>query len=457
MRIALFVVVLVSIARIQYVFPFLEPFRLALVSLGVATGFAVLSPKAVAWKNLFSTWVGIALAVYGLQTIISAFAGISLGGSATYLIEEFSRTLVATLIFLAGIRAARDLWFFMWAYVLSLGVWGYLAFFRFETSMSGSQVDRLGNLYTFDANDLGVVLLMGTPFIFMLLPTAGRRARFVLWGIVLSVVGTIALTGSRGAFIGAAALGVFMLFTLHEVEVWKRAATVVAAALVLAVAAPKGYWAQMATILDPSEDYNVTEVDGRVEIFKRGITYVADHPFFGVGPENFGRAEIQNPVKRAMVPHMTGIRMVAPHNTYLQVAAELGLIGLAIWLYILGRCFFESYGLRKRLPKRWKKGTQEERFLYAAGYFFPVCFIGFAVPSTFVSFAYAAPPFLLFAYYGAYIRVLKDRMEMERRRLPQPGRRSGAPPLHGGGVRAGGRGPGVPGGPPPAGPLVPGR
>jgi O-antigen ligase len=443
MRIALFVVVLVSIARIQYVFAFLAPFRLALVSLAVATGFAVLSPKAVAWKNLFSTWMGVAMGVYGFQTIVSAFAGISLGGSATYLIEEFSRTLVATFIFLAGIRAARDLWFFMWAYVVSMGVWVYLAFFRFETTSQGSAVDRLSDLYTFDANDLGVVLLMGIPFIFMLLPTAERRVRLVLGGILFGVLATLALTGSRGAFIGAAALGVFMLFTLHEVQVWKRVAAVVGAVVVLALAAPPGYWTQMSTILDPSEDYNVTDVDGRVEIFKRGITYIADHPFFGLGPENFGRAEIQNPVKRAMVPHMTGIRMVAPHNTYLQVAAELGLVGLCIWLYILGRGFFESYALRKRLPKRWKKGTQEERFLYAAGYFFPVSFLGFAVPSTFVSFAYAAPPFLLFAYYGAYIRVLEDRLRTERRRRPPPIRRGAAPPL--------------PGGARPPGPLVPRR
>lgn len=444
MRLALFLVVLVNIARIQYVFPFLAPFRLALLSLAVATGFAVLSPKAVAWKNLFSTWMGVAMGVYGFWTIVASFFGISLGGSATYLIEEFSRTLVATFIFLAGIRAAQDLWFFMWAYVLSMGVWVYLAFFRFETSSQGSQVNRLGNLYTFDANDLGVVLLMGIPFIFMLLPTADRRQRLVIFGILLGVVGTLALTGSRGAFLGAAALGAFMLFTLHEVEVWKRVGTVVAAGLILLVAAPQGYWQQMSTILDPSEDYNVTDVDGRVEIFKRGVTYVADHPVFGLGPENFGRAEIANPVKRAMVPHMTGIKMVAPHNTYLQVAAELGIVGLMIWMYILGRGFFESYGLRKRLPKRWKKGTQEERFLYAAGYFFPVSFIGFAVPATFVSFAYAAPPFMLFAYYGAYIRVLEDRLKAERKRRPQPNRRRMPGPPR----------PPVSEGPGPQGPLV---
>ncbi len=416
MRVALFVVVLVSIARIQYVFPFLAPFRLALVSLAVATGFAVLSPKAVAWKNLFSTWVGVALAVYGLQTIVSAFFGISLGNSATYLIEEFSRTLVATLIFLAGIRVVQDLWFFMWAYVLSMGVWVYLAFFRFETSSQGSQAERLGNLYTFDANDLGVVLLMGLPFVFMLLPATGRRGRMALWGIVLGVVGTLALTGSRGAFVGVAVLGTFMLFTLKEIETWKRIAAVVGAVVVLGVAAPSGYWTQMSTLLDPSDDYNVTEVDGRVQIFKRGLTYIADHPVFGLGPENFGRAEIENPAKRALLPPGKGIKMVAPHNTWLQVTAELGLIGLAIWLYILGRGFFQSYGFRRRLPKRWKHGTQEERFLYATGYFFPVSFLGFAVPSTFVSFAYAAPPFLLLAYYGAYLRLVEERLKQERRR-----------------------------------------
>ncbi|MEJ2539369.1 MAG: O-antigen ligase family protein [Gemmatimonadota bacterium] len=426
MRLALFLLVLVSIARIQFVFPVLLPLRLALLSLAVATGFAVLSPNAVAWKNVFATWMGVAMGAYGFATIVSAFAGISLGASATYLIEEFSRTLVATFIFLAGIRDARDLWFFLWAYVISMGSWAYLSFFYFETTSEGSQVDRLSDLYTYDANDLGVVLLMGVAFIFMVLPAASKWVRRGLWVLLVSVVGTLALTGSRGAFLGAGVLAVFMLFTLHDVQVWKRVATAFAMVLALLIAAPEGYWDQMSTILEPSDDYNVTDVDGRWQILKRGVTYVVDHPVFGVGPENFGRAEYNNPEKRAMVPFRTGIRMVSPHNTYLQVAAELGLVGLGIWLYILGRGFFESYGLRKRLPKQWKTGSQEERFLYATGYFFPVAFIGFAVPSTFVSFAYSAPPFILFAYYGAYLRVLEDRFKEDRRQA----RRRGVIPPH---------------------------
>ena len=438
MRLALVGFVLVSIARIQYMLPFLEPIRPALITIAVAAGFAFLDPRAVNWRNIFSTWVGVALILYGGSTIVSSFAGISLGGSATFLIEEFSRTLVATFIFLAGIRTAQDLWLFLWTYVACLGLWAYNAFFVFELTSEGSRATRLNDLYTFDANDIGVVLLMGVPFVFMLFPVSSRKGRIALGATLVGVVGTVALSGSRGALVGTAALAVFMLFTLKQVQVWKRVSVVVAGVVGLMLFAPPGYWDQMSTILEPEDDYNVTDVDGRWQIIKRGMTYVADYPVFGLGPANFGRAELANPEKRAALGPRAAQRNVAPHNTYLQVITELGVVGFSIWMYILVRGVVGGLKLRRRLPRRWKKGTQEERFLYSAGYFFPMSFVGFAVPSVFVTFGYTSPPLFLFAFYGAYLRLFEDKMRKERElmkrarqqaflRQQQQGRTPGAP------------------------------
>jgi len=416
MRLALVGFVLVSIARIQYMFPFLLPLRPALLTIGIAAGFAFLDPKAVSWRNIFSTWVGTALILYGGSTIVSSFAGISLGGSASYLISDFSRTLVATFIFLAGIKTVQDLWLFLWTYALCLGLWAYNAFFVFQTTNRGSKATRLDDLYTYDANDIGVVILMGVPFLFMLFPSATKKGKLILTGILIGSVGTIALSGSRGGLVGVAALSLFALFTVKEIAVWKRVATLGALVLGLIVFAPPGYWDQMSTILEPEEDYNVTDVDGRWQIIKRGMTYVADYPVFGLGPANFGRAELANEEKRAALGPRAAQRNVAPHNTYLQIITELGLVGFSIWMYILLRGIIGGLRLRKRLPRRWKRGNQEERFLYAAGYFFPLAFVGFAVPSSFVTFGYLSPPLFLFAFWGAYLRLFDDRIRMERRR-----------------------------------------
>ena len=44
-------------------------------------------------------------------------------------------------------------------------------------------------------------------------------------------------------------------------------------------------------ILSPEEDYNWSSATGRLPIAKRGLGYMMDHPFLGIGLHNFERAE----------------------------------------------------------------------------------------------------------------------------------------------------------------------
>ena len=47
--------------------------------------------------------------------------------------------------------------------------------------------------------------------------------------------------------------------------------------------APPGYWDQMGTILEPTEDYNWSDPIGRRQIMIRGMGYIAQYPVFGLG------------------------------------------------------------------------------------------------------------------------------------------------------------------------------
>lgn len=454
MRLALFVFIVVSIARVHQLVPALAVLRPGMLTLAIASGFALLVPEKVAWRNLTDTWMGRAILAYAATTIFASFAGLSLGGSASYLISDFSKVVVSTFILLAALRTVNDLRFFLWAYVVSMAVWIYMAFFVFETAATTTGMSRLGDLYMFDANDLGVVLIMGLPFALILMAGAGRMVRLALWGVLLGVFATVALTGSRGALVGLGVLSVFVLVTEGRVSVVKRVAVALGLVGALVFAAPPGYWDQMQTIVDPTDDYNVTDIDGRVPIMKRGFGYFLERPLFGVGPNNFGRAEMQNPDKRAMLAPGAALRNIAPHNTYIQVLAELGGVGFFIWIYILLRGGVGGWRLRRRMPKRWARGSREERFLYSAGYYFPMVFLGFAVPSVFVSFAYISPPFVVFAFYGAFHRMAEARLRAERIVTPRSTRpsrwterrpkgelgRIGAPALASTGVIVPGRG-----------------
>lgn len=77
----------------------------------------------------------------------------------------------------------------------------------------------------------------------------------------------------------------------------------------------------------------VTGGAGRIDIWKVGLGIFADNPIIGVGFRSFGLAFTHDAIANAPIP-VSNLGMSvgrAPHNIYLSVAAELGLIGLALW------------------------------------------------------------------------------------------------------------------------------
>jgi O-antigen ligase len=188
---------------------------------------------------------------------------------------------------------------------------------------------------------------------------------------------------------------------------------VLAAALIaLAIGAPPGYWKQMGTIVETKEDYNYTSVDGRKAVIARGIGYVSQYPAFGLGIDNFARAECTISPKLASLRVNGPMRCTPPHNSHLQAAAELGIPGFAVWVSLIIGGIAAPLRLRKRLPKSWQRGTESERFIYGATSFLPVAMVGFAVTSFFVTFAWMDPVYLLAAFLsGLYVAT---RVQLEQ-------------------------------------------
>src|SRR5205814_5657213 len=142
-------------------------------------------------------------------------------------------------------------------------------------------------------------------------------------------------------------------------------------------------------VLSPTKDYNWDSSEGRVEIWRRGVGYMLDHPVFGIGINNFERAEgtISDKVRRSFAGDP--IRWTAPHNSFVQVAAELGIPGLILWSSLIIGGLVGMVRMRRRLPRAWLQGDAEGRFLYLATVHLPLALVGFAIPAFFLSFAYS--------------------------------------------------------------------
>ena len=415
LRLALFMVVALSIGRMHQHYGFLAAFRPALVLVGLATALALMQPKSLNSAPLLKTWPVKIVAAIGAMALASALLGISLGASATFIISDYSKTLLLFFLLVAATRNARDLIAFTWAFALGCAFLIYLSLFFFQVSTAGgSSIARLWHLYMYDSNDINSILVIGLGLIALLAQTSTGVGRYAAVLMMLGIGAAVSRSGSRGGFLGFVVVAAALLVSLNRVSVLKRAGFVAVIGIGVLLSAPPGYWDQMSTILTPKEDYNWTAEYGRKQIITRGVGYMMDYPIAGLGINNFQRAECTISAKAQEVRPGGKMLCIAPHNSYLQIGAELGFPGLTLWLIMIFGGIVKLHALAKRLPRHWENGDWEARFLFHAPRYFSICLIGFSVTSFFVSHAYLDPIYLLMALMAGTYAAVADRIRRER-------------------------------------------
>jgi O-antigen ligase len=265
---------------------------------------------------------------------------------------------------------------------------------------------------------------VGLPLTLVALQTARAKGKVVSSIILVLSAITIAKSQSRGAFVGLVVVGVGTLLTLRGVPIMRRIAVLGIATAALVLTAPSGYWDLVNTLRDPTSDYNWDSPNGRREVAKRGVGYMLQYPIFGIGIHNFGRAEGTISTKARHHVAGTGLRWVAPHNSFVEVGAELGVPGLVLWSSLVFGGMITMYRAHRRLPANWRSGDSEQRFVFWLTAGLPIALAGFAVTSFFVSFAFLDPIYILAAMVcGVYVTV-ENRLATLQDVHPRLGRRS---------------------------------
>jgi O-antigen ligase len=192
-----------------------------------------------------------------------------------------------------------------------------------------------------DPNDLGVVMALSVPIAYcFFLETAGRMRWLYVAQLVLAGI-TILLGASRGAML-AVVVGLSIVpataaaLTRRELLIVSIAALLMVASALAVV--PESAGRRLSTI--PDELMGGGELSGRSSIWAAGAELFRDHPFVGVGAGGY----LHSVRSSVVVPNVA-------HNTFLSIAAELGLIGLAIFGALLGFLALESATL-PWLPRR---------------------------------------------------------------------------------------------------------
>jgi O-antigen ligase len=154
----------------------------------------------------------------------------------------------------------------------------------------------------------------------------------------------LVFTRTRNAWIGSLTAITILLGARR-----RRLLFVVPALLVIFVVfSPASIKERAFSIIDPSDSSN----RDRLQMLTMGVHMVRDHPFFGVGPEMVSRVYgdylVPNPVHRSN-PHL--------HNVPMQIAAERGLIALAVWLSFVAVAGRDLFRQLRRGPARAVAGA----------------------------------------------------------------------------------------------------
>ena len=426
LRLSLFLLMIVSVSRIHQHFRFIAVLRPGLLLAGATAAYAFLNPRFVCAENIKRFWMPRVVIALGVLACLSVPFGVSIGGSGKFILDEYSKTLIFAVLLFVGIRNTADLYTLVWAFVISTGILVWMSLFVFGLKQGGGdEMARLSHLYTYDANDVGLMVLVGLALTLLTFQTSPKRGKIVSGVILVGIGATLARTGSRGAFLGLVVVGVVLLLALTTVPAAKRLGFAIVTALGLVIAAPPGYWDQMKTVLEPTADYNWQTREGRKNVAKRGIGYMMDYPLFGVGINNFRRMECVLGEKAKTNRPGTGIRCTPPHNSYVQAGAELGIPGLILWTSLVFGGIRAMWRLRRRVPRQWAKGNGEERFLYLAPLYLMLAMVGFAVTAALLTFAWMDPVYLIAALMtGLYISI-EDKL----RSLPPGARTDRGPPV----------------------------
>lgn len=406
-RLALWAMVLLSISRLHQHLGPLAAIRPALLTALVALGFAAMNPGVLRFVNLKTRPAKYMIALVVMACISVPFA-ISMGNSGKFLLDTYFRVVLSYVLVTLALRNSRNLSQFVWVWVISCAILSWFATFVFSLSTQGGSA-RLSNLYMYDANDLGLILVVGVPLTLAVIETSGRTGRLVASGILLWMGLAIARSGSRGTFVGLLLLVPAFLLMARHIAIRKRVLAISVLAGSLMIAAPFGYWEQMQSLMHPTQDYNWTSETGRKQVALRGLGYLKDRPLTGLGVGNFPKAEWTLSEMAEDRFRNRGIKGSAAHNTWVQAGAEMGVPGLILWTVFVFGTMVAVMKQRARLPVSWRYGDPDQRMLFALATYIPLSILGFAITSTFVSFVYVDPMYYLAALSAGLITAIREK------------------------------------------------
>jgi O-antigen ligase len=280
----------------------------------------------------------------GAIILFTAPFSIWFGGSFAVFTDLYAKVILVYLLAVNAISSPKRLERLTWVLVLAVGYVGFRAVVDYARGVNlvahGTRVQGSVGGIMQNPNDLALNMVAFVPLAVLFAlgaRTIGRRV--VAAGCALFMVGAIVASGSRGGFVGFLA----MLLVLGIMLVRRYPGVVLAAVLAGLCALPvlpSNYWRRIESITDRSKD-DFGSAEARETLMRESLQAYVENPVIGVGAGEF---KDWNPGHRVEAWHES-------HNVWLQVAAELGTLGLAALVFLVTRAFVAIYQTRRLLRR----------------------------------------------------------------------------------------------------------
>ncbi len=310
---------------------------------------------------------------------------------------EFGKVIVMFVVMVNVVRTEGRLrWMILLSLLVSIvmSVAALSDYAAGRLAMGGTRVKGIiGSLFE-NPNDMALHLVTMMPLaVCFALGRRGALKKLIYGAAALIFIAAIVVTFSRGGFLG--------LVVTSGVLAWKLArknrVLVVALGAVLmlgfVVAAPNEYGGRLLSMFGGD---TTGSADARMGVLKRSVLVALRYPLFGVGIGNF---------------YYKSLRDQVSHNSYTQVASEIGMFALVVYCLFL---ITPLKRLRKIEDETLGKKPQARFYYLSVG--LQASLVGFMVTSFFASVAYLWYVYYLVGYAVCLRRLYGLEAEREEGR-----------------------------------------
>lgn len=312
--------------------------------------------------------------------------------------DVFIKVVLMFIVMVNVLRTEFRLKALMW---LSLGVGLMLSISALRMYMAGEftveeyrvGVD-VGGMFG-NPNELALHFVMFIPIAVVLgLSTRNFLFKGLYFGVALLMTAATVVTFSRGGFLGLIAAVLVMAWKLGREQRLNVMLIVGIIGILFILLAPGNYGLRIMSIFIPGLD-PVGSSNQRSELLKQSFWVSLRNPW-GIGMGNFQIGSSRN---------------LVTHNAYTQVSAELGIVGLALYMMFIISPFRRLGAIERELFD-----SKEYNWMYYLAVGIQASIVAYMVGSFFGSFAYNWFVYYPVAYAIAVRRIYLTGKELGEKR-----------------------------------------